>query len=477
MRGEATIAIPPDAGRGWWLLEALGVPELAGEACPPLDRDLSADVLILGGGYTGMWTAWFVKELDPGAEVVILEQDICGGGPSGRNGGFVNSFWHQLPTLCHRFGDADAYRLCRAGQASVEAIGAWCREHEVDAWFAQDGELEVSTWETGANGWDEMLATAKRLGILERFRVLDEREARARIDSPVFRGALETPFGATVHPARLARGLRRELLARGVRIFEHTPVTRFHVGRPPVARTPHGAARAGAAVVALNAWAQHWRRFRRELTVRGTYIVLTAPAPERLAELGWTDGTGLWDIRASVHYVRTTPDGRVAFGIGGMQPDFARTIDRRFAYDPPSIRAAIADLHRMFPTFADVQIEAAWGGPIDVSARHVPSFTTLEPGTVHAGHGYTGNGVGPSHLGGQILAHRALGIEGEVLDLPLVDMEPKRFPPEPIRSVGAFVANRAIKRRDDALDAGRRVNPLVEVASRAPRWLDYDLGP
>ncbi|HEU4355715.1 MAG TPA: FAD-binding oxidoreductase [Actinomycetota bacterium] len=475
MREGTTIQIPPDAGRGWWLREALAVPELAGEPCPSLDRDVSADVVILGGGYTGMWTAWFVKELDPGAEVVILEQDICGGGPSGRNGGFVNSFWHQLPTLCRRFGDADAYRLCRAGQGSVEAVGTWCREHDVDAWFAQDGELEVSTWEETA--WDEMLETAKRLGIPERFRVLDAPETRARIDSPVFRGALETTFGATVHPARLARGLRRELLARGIRIFEHTPVTRFHAGRPPVARTPHGGVRAGAAVVALNAWAQHWRRFRRELTVRGTYIALTAPAPDRLAELGWTDGTGLWDTRASVHYVRTTPDGRIAFGIGGMQPDFARSIDRRYAYDAPSIGTAIADLHRMFPSFADVPIEAAWGGPIDVSARHLPAFSTLEPGTVHAGHGYTGNGVGPSHLGGQILAHRALGRDGEVLDLPLVDLEPKRFPPEPLRSVGAFVANRAIKRRDDALDAGRRVNPLVEVVSRAPRWLDYDLGP
>jgi glycine/D-amino acid oxidase-like deaminating enzyme len=178
-----------------------------------------------------------------------------------------------------------------------------------------------------------------------------------------------------------------------------------------------------------------------------------------------------------VHYVRTTPDGRMAFGIGGMQPDFARTIDRRYAYHGASIRAAARDLHRMFPTFADVPLEAAWGGPIDVAGRHLPSFTTLEPGTVHAGVGYTGNGVGPSHLGGQILARRALGLDGEVLRLPLVDLEPKRFPPEPLRSVGSFVANRAIRRRDDALDEGRWVNPVVEVTARLPRWLGYDLGP
>jgi glycine/D-amino acid oxidase-like deaminating enzyme len=476
VQGAAEIQVPPDAGRGWWLREALAVPELAGERTPALERELTADVVILGGGYTGMWTAWFVKELDPGAEVVILEQDICGGGPSGRNGGFVNSFWHMLPTLCRRFGDEAAIRLCQAGQDSVEAIGAWCRDHDVDAWFALDGELEVSTSDATAD-WGETMATAQRLGLAERFRYLTAEQARERIHSPVFRGGLETTFGATVHPARLARGLRRELLARGVRIFEHTPVTRFHAGRPSIAQTPRGAVRAGAAVVALNAWMQHWRAFRRDVTVRGTYIVLTAPAPERLAELGWTDGSGLWDVRSSVHYVRTTPDGRMAFGIGGMQPDFARTIDRRYAYDRASVRAAAGDLHRMFPTFADVPLEAAWGGPIDVAGRHLPSFTTLEPGTVHAGVGYTGNGVGPSHLGGQILAHRALGLDGEVLRLPLVDLEPKRFPPEPLRSVGSFVANRAIRRRDDALEQGRWVNPAVEVAARLPRWLGYDLGP
>jgi glycine/D-amino acid oxidase-like deaminating enzyme len=464
-------------GRGWWLREALGVPELAGEPARALERDTVADVVVLGGGYTGMWTAWFVKELDPGADVVVLEQDICGGGPSGRNGGFVNSFWHQLPTLCRRFGDAAALRLCEAGQASVEAIGAWCREHDVDAWFAPDGELEVSTWSAAEGGWDEVLETARRLGLGGRWQVLSAAQVRERIDSPWFRGALASGFGATVHPARLARGLRRELQRRGVRIFEHTPVTRFLAGSPCAAQTPHGTVRAGAAVVGLNAWAQHWRRFRRELTVRGTYIVLTAPAPGRLAELGWTDGTGVWDMRASVHYVRTTPDGRIAFGIGGMQPDFARTIDRRYAYDEPSIRVAVRDLRRWLPSFDDVPLEAAWGGPIDVAGRHLPSFSTLEPGTVHAGHGYTGNGVGPAHLGGQVLARRALGLGGEVLELPLVDLEPKRFPPEPFRSVGAFVTNRAIRLLDDAQDEDRRVNPVVGAVARLPRRVGYDLGP
>ncbi len=471
------VEIPPDRGRSWWLREALARPELGAEPCPPLAREISADVVVLGGGYTGMWTAWFLTELDAGADVVLLEQDICGGGPSGRNGGFVDSFWHALPTLCRRFGDRAALRLCEEGEAAVRAIGDWCAEHDVDAWFAPDGDLGVATSAGTVGEWDDLVDAAERLGVADAFEVLSAEAVRARIDSPTFLGGIASRFGATVQPARLALGLRRELLRRGVRIFEHTPVTRFRAGRPAIAETPRGSVRAGAAVVALNAWAQHWRAFRREITVRGSYVVLTAPAPERLAEIGWTDGSGLYDMRAAVHYVRTTPDGRVAFGIGGMQPDFARSIDRRYAYDPPSIRVAVRDLHRMFPSLADVPLEAAWGGPIDVSGRHLPSFRTLAPGTVHVGHGYTGNGVGPSHLGGRVLAHLALGREDPVLALPLVGLEPKRFPPEPIRSVGALVANRAIRRRDDALDEARRVNPVVDQVARLPRRLGYDLGP
>ncbi|HEY7762982.1 MAG TPA: FAD-binding oxidoreductase, partial [Actinomycetota bacterium] len=240
---------------------------------------------------------------------------------------------------------------------------------------------------------------------------------------------------------------------------------------------PGGTVRSGAAVIALNAWAAHWKRFRRAITVRGSYIVLTAPAPERLDKIGWTSGTGLSDYRAALHYVRTTPDGRIAFGLGGMQPNLARSIGPRFAYDEASLRVAIADLHRMFPNFADVPVEAGWGGPIDVSGSHLPFFGTSEEGTVHHGLGYTGNGVGPSHLGGRILAHRALGRYDEVLDLPIVDDEPLRFPPEPIRSPGALIANHAIRHKDDAEDRGEQPNPIVDFVARLPRRIGYNLGP
>lgn len=475
---ERDIPIPDDAGRSWWLREALA--DEATRDIPPtpaLGGDTAADVVILGGGYTGMWTAYQIKRMDPGVDVVILEQDICGGGPSGRNGGFCNSYWSSLDEVMEQFGDTAALALCEAGERSVEEIGAFCDEHGVDAWFRKDGDLAVASSNVQVGAWGDLVMATDRLGIAQAFHVLNRDEIRARCNSPTFGGGVFTDHGATLQPALLARGLRRVLLEQGVRIFEQTPVTRFGAGTPSVAQTPNGSVKAGAAVIALNAWAAHWKRFRRTITVRGSYIVLTAPAPDKLRELGWTDGAGVWDYRAAIHYVRNTPDGRIAFGIGGMQPNLARKIGPRYAHDAAALRVAARDLHRMFPTFADVPIEAGWGGPIDVSGSHLPFFGTMDTGTVHYGLGFTGNGVGPCHLGGKILAHRALGTFDDVLSLPVVDMEPSKFPPEPIRSPGALVANTAIRRKDEFEDRGEEPNPLVDFVAKLPRRLGYRLGP
>jgi glycine/D-amino acid oxidase-like deaminating enzyme len=469
------MTIPPDAGRSWWLREALA--DDPGEPALPLRGDTTADVVILGAGYTGMWTALHLTELDPGIDIVILEQDIAGGGASGRNGGFVNSFWGDIGYLTRVFGDGAAIALCEAGEESVRAIGRFCDDHEIDAWYRADGEYVVAASDDQVGRWADGVITADRLGVNEHFQVLSAAEMRARISSPVFRGALFRKVGATVHPARLARGMRRVLLERGVRIFEDATVTRFGVGDPALAETTGGTVRAGAAVVALNAWATHWKRFRRSVVVRGSYIVLTEPAPGKLKEIGWTDGSGLADMRSAVHYVRTTPDGRISFGVGGIQPNLARRIGPRFAYDAEAIRIAVADLHRMFPGFAGVPLEAAWGGPIDVSGHHLPTFGTIGRGNVHYGHGYTGNGVGPAHLGGRIMAHRILEKTDPILDLPLVDLEPLRFPPEPVRSPGALVANSAIRRKDEAEDDGEEPNPLIDFVAKLPRRLGYNLGP
>ena len=197
---------------GWWIAEA-GAPA----PVPALSGDVDADVVIVGGGYTGLWTAWEIAEAEPNARVVVLEAERCGMGPSGRNGGFPPRCGCTCRCCASSTASARARELCEASVESVDAIGAWCKAQEVDAWHREAPHLVVSCAprqdgaSAGAITGDDVVA-------------LTQAETRAVCDSPVFRGGVATRAGATVHPARLAFGLRERLLGRGVRIFEGTPV-------------------------------------------------------------------------------------------------------------------------------------------------------------------------------------------------------------------------------------------------------------
>jgi glycine/D-amino acid oxidase-like deaminating enzyme len=453
-----------------------------GKDRPPLGEETSADVVVLGGGYTGMWTAYFLTEHAPGIDVVLLERDICGGGPSGRNGGFVTGWWDELPGLVELYGEEGAIASCRALSDSIRSIGEWCRRFDVDAWFVQGGYLGVSTAPAQDDAPNTAIELARRLGVADEYVPLGAEDVAARCRSPVFRGGALMRDGATVQPARLARGLRRVLLERGVRIFERTRARRFRPGPPAEVETSTdagapGVVRAGKAVVALNAWAAAWKQFARSLVTWGSYIVLTEPAAERLAEVGWTGGEGIVDFRTALHYFRTTPDGRIAFGGGGARAGYDGRIGRRMTHDVVSARRAAEGFRRVFPSFADVSLEDSWGGPIDVSGSHLPFFGTLAPGNVHFGHGYTGNGVGPSHLAGQILASLALGRENDLTRLPMVGQRPIRFPPEPLKYLGAYLVREAIVRKERIEDDGGTPSRALRSLTRLPRRLGYLLGP
>lgn len=491
MRRPAGSADPldgvrPGGRRSYWLREAMAIesPELSAEvAAPPLTGSARADVVILGGGYTGLWTALRLTELTPGARIVIVESDICGGGASGRNGGFVTGWWDELPGLISRFG-VDAVRTARALDAAVDEIGTWTAANGVDAWYTRAGFLSVSAAPAQDGAWSKAVDACARLGFSERWQALSADEVAARARSPVFRGGAFMPGAATIQPAALARGLRRVALERGVVIHEHTRVRRFVGGAGGSAVVSTSAAGgpgmivADQVVVALNAWAAAWPQFGRRLVTWSSYIVLTEPVPDRLAEIGWTGGEGIADSRFTLHYARTTPDGRIALGGGGGRAGYGGRIGRAFTHDAGSARRAAAGLRRWFPSLADVRIDDAWGGPIDIDDDHRPWFGTLPGGRVHFGFGYSGNGVAPAVLGGKILAALAAGRrDDEAASLPIVGATPRAFPPEPFRYVGARTFREAILRRELAEEAGRRPNRIALALSRLPRRLGYHLGP
>lgn len=442
-------------------------------------------MVVVGGGYTGLWAAWWLKRLEPGARVVVLEADVCGRGASGRNGGFCNVMWFSLPNMRRRWGDAGALAVARAAREAIDGIGEFCHEQEVDAWFRRGGYLQVSTAPAHDGAWDETVEACDQLGLLrgdggpggDPVQSLTPAGVAARCTSPAFRGGAFYPDAATVQPARLALGLRQRLLEAGVEIYEHSPVRRLAAGGGVVATTADGIVRAGAAVVAIGAAAKAPRGpLRRSLTVTSSHIVLTEPVPELLEEIGWTGGECITDSRALIDYFRTTPDGRIAFGWGGGRIEMGARLRGRAEVDADVVGKAAERLYAYFPMLEEARITHAWGGPIDVSPTHIPIVVPLPGGRVFAAAGYTGNGVGPSPMVARTLASLALDRSDPPSRLPFVDPAPQRVPPEPFHWLGGEAIRRALMSREESELADTAPNPFSSLLSRVPELLGFHIG-
>ena len=457
------MSVAPSLPPWWW--DEGG----ADEPAPALEGDVVADVCVVGGGYTGLWTALALKQREPAARVVVLEAATCGSGPSGRNGGFVHGYWASLAELVPLLGRDPALQLARAGERIVPAV----RALGGDVWLREGGMLMVSASSAQDAAVARAVTAAAEAGVPEQAVGLDAEGVAARVRSPVFRTGVFFRDGATVQPARLVRALRREVLAAGVDLHEQTPAT-FSGGE---VTTPHGRVRAPEVVVAINAAATGWRPVARHVTNFGSYVVLTEPVPHLLEQIGWTGGEAIVDARMFLHYFRTTNDGRVLMGSGSGPIGFGGKLDERFTDDRATAGRAEQGLRRLLPGLADARIERAWGGPIDVSADHLPFFQTV-PGTrrVHYGLGYSGHGVGPSWLGGQILASLALGLDDEWTALPLATRRVPSLPPEPLKRLGGGLVRSAIMAVERADEDGRRAPLSARLGAALPRLFRMEIG-
>ncbi|MHB9798992.1 NAD(P)/FAD-dependent oxidoreductase [Pseudomonas sp. MT3] len=445
---------------------SLWLQEIAAELdpTPALNGELEVDVAIVGGGFVGLWTALRLLELEPGCRVAIIERDICGGGASGRNGGFVMSWWPKISSLAAQCGKEEALRLARASAAAIGEIGEFCAEHRIDAHFRRNGWLWTATSDAQRGAWKDVQRTCERLGEPV-FQSLPDAEVARRSGSPRHLEGVIEASNATVQPARLARGLRRVALEKGVRIYENTPLLDFQRGQPAQLRTPEGCVRARRVVLAHNAWAAAIPELRRTILPVTSTIVATAPIPQRLEQIGWTGGEAITDSQLMVDYYRTTHDGRIAFGKGTGMISYASRVDGSYDDNPQLNEDTERDFRRSYPQLADVPITHAWSGPIDRTYDSLPVFGHLD-GAPHIvyGVGWSGNGVGPSRLGGRILASLALGLDDEWSRCGLVGRQPKRFPPEPLRYVGGLSVRNAVQRKEAA-----------EAEGRQPAWLDKTL--
>jgi glycine/D-amino acid oxidase-like deaminating enzyme len=463
-----SVTVRPGSEPPWWLEEAPPDP-----IAPALEGELRVDVAVVGGGYTGLWTALALRERDPTVSVAVLEARFCGWGPSGRNGGFLHGYWASLARLRDRLGSDDALTLARAGDAIVPAIRAFAESRGEDVWLREAGILLVSTTRAQDAAVERALATARELGVDEEAIPLSAVELAERCRSPAFRRGVHFREGGTVQPARLVRALRRAALNAGVALHERTPVLRAREG---ALATPRGRVRADAVVLAVNAAATGWRPLAGHLTNFGSYVVLTEPVPDLLEEIGWTGGEAIVDGRMFLHYFRTTADGRVVMGSGSGPIGLGGRIDERFFADRPTGARAEAGLRRLLPALARARVERAWGGPIDVSADQYPFVGSLPGRRVHYAAGYSGNGVGPSWLCGQALASVVLGRDDEWSRLPFVGRRPPGLPPEPLKRLGGGLIRAAALACEEADERGRRAPLAARATAAIPRLLGVPLG-
>lgn len=458
--------------RSFWLDEVL---QREGEdtRTEPLAGDRRVDVCIVGGGYTGLWTALRLKELEPALDVAIVEADICGGGASGRNSGFVMNWAHKAPILFKLCGAQEGLRLLRASEAAVRSIGDFCAHHRLDAGFRLDGWIWTASNRAQIDGLTYTIDELDRLGVHPFEQLSPEEVARRTGSNRNVAGIFESGV-ATVQPAVLVRGLRRIALENGVRIYEGTPMRSLDRTRPSRVHTPGGTITAQSVVLALETWAAELPEFRRMFMVVSADGVMTEAAPHLLAAVGLTNGVAIADSRFLLNVFRTTVDGRMHFAKATGSVAFAGRVGRRF--DGPTLLQAEleAELQRFYPSLSGARIVSGWRGSVTRTRTGLPFFGRLpgHPNILFA-HGYSGSGVGPSYMAGRVLASLALERHDEWSETPFSHGPLSAFPPEPIRYVGAWLVRGAIARKERAEDRGRKPNPFDAALSRlAPASLD-----
>ena len=459
---------------GYWLEEAGAVAPAA-----PLEGDIDADVVVIGGGFTGLWAAWHLKQLEPEARIVLLEADGCGRGPSGRNGGFCNVMWFSAGEHAAALGGrAGAGRRPRRASAAWRGSAPSARRRESTPGSGRAATCRSPPRAAHDDVWAAALAACRELGVGDAVRPLSPAEVAARCASPAFRAGAFYPSAATVQPARLALGLRERLLARGVELFESTPVRALRDAPDGVeARTPAGTVRAGAAVLAIGGAARRWHGpLRNRLSIASSHIVLTEPVPELLEEIGWTGGECIidaapWSTTSAPPRTGASPSAGAAAG-SRWAPAWAAAPSSTPPSSPPPPRTCTPS-SRASP---GARITHAWGGPIDASPTHLPMVVPLPGGRAFAAAGYTGNGVGPSHMVGRTLASLALDRRDEPSRLAFVDPSPPRVPPEPFQWIGGEAIRAGLMAKEEAELAGRRPRPHRHRHSAVPELIGFHIG-
>ncbi len=420
-----------------------------------LQGDRELDIAIVGAGFTGLWTAYFLKQLDPGKEIAVVEQGVAAYGGSGRNAGIVSAcIDHSHALAIQHFGKEEARKLAELGKKNIDELAAFAGA-ECD--FERTGQLQIALTEKHLEDCRYNNKIADELGI-SGYRFLDRDQVQAELNSPLYLGASFVDGGGIINPVKLVDKLKSELQAQDVRIFERSKVLEISGN---TLRTENAAIKAAKIVLATDSYSHHlfpqllWR-----FIPLYDYILVSEPLTAEQKELmGWKNRQGIVDCRSFFNYYRLTKDDRILWGTSEASYYSPNQVNEVFDHSEAHYRSLKESFKRHFPQLSDMSWTYRWGGPIASTTRLTPFFGSLENGNVIYALGYTGHGIGSTRLCAKILAHMALAKESELLKLTMVQNKPFPYPPEPLRSLSVNLVTESLRK----VDRGENPNMMLRL--------------
>ncbi|MFH2098209.1 MAG: FAD-dependent oxidoreductase [Pseudomonadota bacterium] len=419
---------------------------------PALAGDLDVDVVVVGGGFTGLSTAYHLKQMRPGLSVALVEGEIIGFGASGRNGGFsMTLFGLTMGITALRFGRARAREAHLYMERAVDLLADLVSRLSLDCDYEHPGFLRVATSPRYEKRILHEMDLAHSLGITG-IEWLDRDQTRAQVNSDKYLGAWWEPRCGILNPAKLSWAWRDVIQGQGVSVFENSPATAIQLTPGGVrVTTPGGTVSAKKAVLATNAWSHLVPGLARKQTPAWTHIVLTEPLDEsRLSSIGWKNRQGVEDARNLVHYYRLTADNRLLMGGRDVTLSYGRNMDRD--RNEAVFQGLAADVSDLFPSLRGVRYTHQWGGPVSVTLDMAPAMGTAAGGRIVYSLGCMGHGVSLTHLNGAVAADLVEERKTDLTDVFFVNRKTLPWPPEPVRALASAAVLAAMRLEDRFTD-------------------------